>query len=265
LGAVGIPLHPSDLLLYITLSQFSTDLIRASKLANTPSCTRAWNIEPLFFRSTALQHPLKGSCVAPGRAFFTRLSAALPARCIKIMIRLATMNHLMCVSSAQLHTSSAIVEQNSKLLVTMRAVQHDLLSLPDWGSLDNLEQGSSHEGVYGCCRLTAIIYSNAVLIDIPPQCGWHTKLAHRLRLLLEHFCFGYWPAEFQCMLVWTLCVGVLAAPRSADHTFFEDALRELLGTMCLISSRKSVESILGEFMWSQEACKHGAAMLWSAL
>ncbi|KAK4955684.1 hypothetical protein LTR10_006623 [Elasticomyces elasticus] len=242
------------------------DLVGASKSAIKPTYERHWDPMPQSFRFSTLYTSYKEVRTTPGRGFFTCVGDALPARCIAIMIRLATLNHMMCVSATQTHIN--ITETAASFQPSLYSLQHDLLSLPSWTGLDEDEQRSSHNGVYECCRLAAIIYSNAVLMGISSLGGWHTRLTHQLRTGLEESDFLQWPIKYQGMLAWALCVGALAAPRSADHVFFEDSLRDVMSSLNkegLPMSRKSVDELLGDYLWSEKACKHGAAMLWCAL
>jgi hypothetical protein len=178
------------------------------------------------------------------------------------MIQLATVNRIMSVYGTELLASKTA--RLTALYKTQRALQHQLLSLPQWSSLDELELNCSGRFTYLVCKLTALIYSNAVLIALPANRGWHIRLSSRLKHLLEQTSCQSWRDDMSDFLLWSLFVGGLAASRSPARDFFEESLRVLLARKGL-TLWSDVEAILEDFMWSSPACRHGAAVLWQSL
>lgn len=179
------------------------------------------------------------------------------------MIHLATINGI--ISNAQHQPLTA--QKRQAVLATRNALQYQLLLLPEWHDLDEDAQTHSDESLYKICRLTAIIYSNAVLFGLPPHRGWHTNLAMRLREESQipddtpHRSTGS-----DDLLLWVYFVGGMAAFRSPARLYFESALRDLLRRRRKRSRTwDMVEAVLGEFMWSRAACRHGASVLWVAV
>lgn len=116
-------------------------------------------------------------------------------------------------------------EAMSHLMYSRNAAQHSLLCLESWECLNEKDQACAHKTVYDACRLTALIYSNAVLFAVPHHSGWHTVLAGKLRATLEsgeHM--NPWPASMHATLLWCLMIGGIAAFQSPNREYFERSL-----------------------------------------
>jgi hypothetical protein len=53
------------------------------------------------------------------------------------------------------------------------STQRLLLCVPTWADLCADERSASDRSIYECCRLTAILYSTAVIYPVPPDHGWY--------------------------------------------------------------------------------------------
>ena len=197
---------------------------------------------------------------APGRGFFTRIPGGLPSRALTAMIRLATIDRYM----ADCRSRRLEPDEMQSLIATRNAVQHALLSLPTWDALRNEVKTYAHKQAYECCFQTAALYSNAVIMAFPPHLGWHVNFVHNLRSIIGPALAEGLGDSMHDLLIWSLSVGALASFRTPERSFFEDCLKELL-RLRRITSWPEVQIILEEFLWSDAACRHGAAVLWASI
>ena len=150
------------------------------------------------------------------------------------------------------------------LLAVRNATVHRLLSLPTWEELDDAERKDTDEFAYGICRITSILYANAVLLGIPPHNGWHKMIIERLRTIVEAARFDYVASFAPGYLVWSLVLAGIASYRTPHRQFFEQVLRAML-VQSSLNSWRSVRAVVGQFLWADSACEHGAAVLWDAI
>ena len=234
------------------------DLINASVHHRRPALDCWWQSdEPILRAHSRLRTPAGNT---PGRAFFTRIPGSLPPKVISLLVRLATLDRYM----AQSRNEELSSEAETHLIDTRNALHHALLSLDPFSELAEDDRHGARELMYELCRTTAVLYSNAVLMGVPPHLGWHLPLVKLLRSMLESCRTTPWLDDATDILVWALCVGGLAAWRSPHRSFFETYLKDIIRRRKLVSWTK-IQRIVEDFLWSEAACKHGAAMLWLAL
>jgi hypothetical protein len=201
-----------------------------------------------------------GSGSSPGRGFFVHSSGGLPPQALSSLMKMATLNQYMSARR------EAVLSQNNrrKLLDTRDVLQHELLLLAPWDELDEPSQRCSFRHVYECCRLGALIYSNGVILGLPPHRGWHTKLSRLLRGLVESVEAKVWADELSELLIWSLCVGALAAQHSSDRQWYETTLKFAFA-MKRLTTWAAVEDILDGYLWCSAACRRCAAVLWASI
>lgn len=157
------------------------------------------------------------------------------------------------------------LEYDRNHLVQARNVaHHQILSLNSWDDLDLQQRGNCPREVYECCRLTARLYSTAILWGMPPDTGWHYQLVRQVRHNLEHSHFHRWPQEAVRLLAWVLVMCGIASYRSADRRFFEQGLRVTL-LRNGVTTLHELKEVVSAFVWSDKACADGAAVLWDML
>jgi hypothetical protein len=234
------------------------DLLDACSHYRRPAFDCWWQPQETILRSHNMLRSKGGN--TPGKAFFARVPGGLPPKALAVFVRIATIDRHMATRRGKDLEKS----EENEVVRTRNAVQHSLLSLPEFAALDADESKGTHPMMYELCRLTAVIYSSAVIMGVPPHLGWHTVLVKRLRKMLEACKLEECKDEESDLLVWSLCVGGLAAWRSPHRTFFETSLKEVVHRRKL-SNWQKVERIVEDFLWSEAACKHGAAMLWLSL
>jgi hypothetical protein len=62
-------------------------------------------------------------------------------------------------------------------------------------------------GIYGCCRLTVLIYTCAVTFPLPPSIGWDKKLVRGIKQILENMSLENWPIYCSDFHLWVLILG----------------------------------------------------------
>ena len=194
-----------------------------------------------------------------GSDFFTHVPGGLPQPAASVMVEMCAIDRLLAEARNRRLTTSQF-----KMLTDARnAAQYRLLSLPDWEQLEPNERQACLLAVYECCRITAVLYSNAVIFPLPTNTGWHERLIKSLRRLLETSNMMDWRLDVSALLTWTLFVGGIASYRSPDRYFFENTLRDVVHQERVKWSQ--VEATLSMFLWSRQACDVGATVLWDAV
>jgi hypothetical protein len=236
----------------------SGDLIGASIKFQPPTLPNYWTATPSMrevWRRFDLQPP-----VCLGSGFRNRTHGGLLDEHAAVFVDLCEIDRLM--TEARIRKSN---EEQKRLLVNVRnAAQHRLLSLPPLEEADCVERHGHLSFVYECCRITTVLYSNAVIFPLPLNTGWHTRLIAKLQSMLaglRNICDRH---HEWSLLVWCLVIGAVASFGSGNFKTFEDHLYEVLPRVGLTRWR-NVEDVLEAFIWSKEACKLGATMLWNSL
>ncbi|KAI6889473.1 hypothetical protein KC360_g240 [Hortaea werneckii] len=235
------------------------ELMWASPRLMRPNFTCFWDMDPSILRHHRVQSSEPGM-PAPGRGFFTRIPGGLPSQALNVMIRLATVDRYM----ADCRLRRLQPDEEESLIATRNAIQHALLSLPAWDSLTKEERAFGNKKAYECCVQTAALYSNAVIMAFPPNLGWHVNFVQNIRSIIGSAPVEEWDDDMLDLLIWSLSVGALANSRTPERRFFEDRLSTVL-KLRRITSWPEVQSILEEFLWSDVACRHGAAVLWASI
>lgn len=161
----------------------------------------------------------------PGKGFFADVPGGLPLHTLSVLMRLATIDRYMAKQCGTDMTDDAY----RRMMSTRNSIHHAVLSLPVWDDLPEAERNLSRtcqQPLYEATRLSAIIYSCAVIYCLPPHRNWHLKLTGELRKVIEGY--ARFMDEAPYLLLWVLCVGALAALRSPDRMFFEQKLGEVV-------------------------------------
>ena len=231
----------------------SVDLSESSKQAKMPRLPCAWTVD-----ETVLTQRSPDTL---GRGFFVQVPfELLPGRFICLAIQLAALSHAMSAQAAK----DAGNERRSAILDTRNALQHQLLSLPLVQSDETAQQALAERGLYRCCWLAAVIYSNAVIFALTPHSGWQLTLTKRLQALLETYEYSTWSAGLDDVLLWIVVMGGLASLEGPNAAFFRDALRDILWKRGN-PSWPAVMDVLTGFLWLEKACAHAARLLWLSL
>ncbi|KAK5695012.1 hypothetical protein LTR17_024696 [Elasticomyces elasticus] len=233
-----------------------SDLLDASAQLRTPAFPCTWQLHDSVLCSYNVLRPLARR--TPGHGFFTKIPGACPAS-MSVLVRVATVDRYMSERRGKAFDE----KQESQLISSRNAAQHALLSLPNVTEFSHDNVHGTKVLMYGICCLTAVIYSNAVILGLPPHTGWHTLLVTRLRRRLE-VCQGLKVDEASDLVVWSVCVGGLAALGSPHRCFFETFLKDIVKVRKLLTWR-DVQTILEDFMWSDAACRDGAGTMWLAV
>ncbi len=91
------------------------------------------------------------------------------------------------------------------------AIQQKLLSLSTSGELDIIPPSSSKSSIYECYRLTALIFSVAVVLPVPNSYNLLQDLVQRRKKAIEIINIETCESELFGVLLWTLVLGGIAA------------------------------------------------------
>jgi hypothetical protein len=157
-------------------------------------------------------------------------------------------------------------DHDLKKVVDLRnRAHHQLLSLPSWDDLSDGVRDEVDRAAYECCRLTAMLYSTAVVFPQPPHSGWHMRLVRDIKAHLSSAVVDAWSRAAPALLLWLLIIAGIASFRSTERGFFEDSLRCTLKSRNYLVPKLAVRTALREFMWTDSACGCGFTELWDAL
>ena len=185
-----------------------------------------------------------------GTGFGFRIPGVLPEQAMTTFVDVSVLD--LALSELRDHDAS---DPDSQALLNVRNdLHHDLLSLVPREELDDTTGANTSPATYEICRLTYIVYSNAVRLDLPPHSRWHTGLVHRLRKLLDLSSLSSWCEESLMFLTGFYFLGGIASYRSFVREFFQKHLRHNLLKRAGPPWSQVHESLL-EFIWSDSACE----------
>lgn len=195
----------------------------------------------------------------PG-AGFSHVSGGLPQEPLDALTFLCSVDVLM----SRARDDVQLEYDRNHLVQARNVVHHQILSLNSWDDLDVEQRGECPREVYECCRLTARLYSTAILWGMPPETAWHYRIVRQVRNILEASHFHRWPQGTVRLLTWILVVSGIASYRSADRRFFEQSLRATV-LRNGVTTLHQLKEVISAFVWSEKACADGAAVLWDML
>lgn len=196
----------------------------------------------------------------PGRGFSTLISGGLHADLHENLIFLCSIDVLMSQNRDGIPSSY----NKSHLIQARDLAHHRILSVESWDRLEVDERGGGPRQIYECCRLTARLYSTAVLWGMPMDTAWHHDIVRQVAKLLEVSEFHCWP-HTQCeLLLWILVVNGVASYGSMSRRFFEEGLGVMLEKTG-VGAFDHLKQVVSAFLWSDNACVDGAKMLWDAV
>lgn len=232
------------------------DLRRASIHLAKPRFECSWpGWETLVYPRPNMQ---SSSTRAPGIGFETLIPNSLPKELVDSLLMVATVNEMM-------YDDAVVQTLGHRLLRDARsAVHHRLLCVSTWDELQLDHRGNLDRVSYECCRLTAIMYSNAVLLGIPPQTGWLDRLIPRLKEVLESTDMPVQAKRCPLLFAWVLALGGIISLPLGDEAYFGRRLKPILHASGL-RSWQAVKEALSCFLWSDRACGRGAAALWTSM
>jgi hypothetical protein len=236
------------------------DLLAASSDLVHPGLPMSWNFGDLDAASRQIQDYSDGHFL--GLGFFLNVPAGLPAAALVLFKRLCTIDRVLDeIRQGDRRVDTA---EYMAVLLTRNAVHHQLFSLPAWEELGGGERDGYLEVGYEACRLTAMIYSNAVLFPVDPSSGWNSKLLARLRDLIERCDLEpLLGVKTRSMMLWVLVVAGIAALRTPHRMFYLESIRTYVSFHDCVW--QDVREDLHRFLWSTSACAEGLELLWETL
>ncbi|KAK4955112.1 hypothetical protein LTR10_007306 [Elasticomyces elasticus] len=244
--------------IYTADIMYRGDLIESTVRCTKPRFPCVWDVSESF---QTLYPILRASDVSVGGAGFAScVPRGLPTSVLETLQWLASMEHLL----ERAHHARLDDTYFGTLIAARNGVQHKVLAMPRWQELSESEREGSFFATYETCRITALIYSNAVLFPMPPSTGWLNKLLDELRQLIEVSNLSSWRDDTSALLIWSFYIGAIAAFSTVHRKFFRDALSHTL-TARGIKTWPATEAILQQFLWTDSACGQGAAVLWETM
>lgn len=137
---------------------------------------------------------------------------------------------------------------------TRTGIQKRLLLLPVSKDLDG--SGS----LYKCVRLTAIIFSVAVIFPIPNTFHVLQTSVTGLKTALEDYNLRALGKKCDEVVLWMLVLGGIAALDKPERGWFVSELAFLQARLGI--ERSSAEEVLERFLWLGSACAAGGRLLW---
>jgi hypothetical protein len=151
-----------------------------------------------------------------------------------------------------------------QIVRTRTGIQKRLLLLPTAKELNigintNITP-SSRPNLYECCRLTAMIFSIAVIFPIPSTYDVLQTLVRGLITSLEVTDIESYSVDCTRVLLWVLVLGGIAALGKPERPWF-------VSNLVLFAERSKLdwdgaEAILKTFLWLESACSPGGRQLW---
>jgi hypothetical protein len=143
---------------------------------------------------------------------------------------------------------------------TRTAVQQRVLLLPWPEELNRTPMTSPKPNIYECCRLTALIFSVAVVCPVPNSYNLLQNLVRRLKIALEVLEIETCPLELCGVLLWMLVLGGIAASDKPERPWFASQFALIVRRLNI--DWAGIEDILETFLWLESACGQGGRQLW---
>lgn len=232
----------------------------ASSDLTAPTMPNVWTRKHSLSNLSVTHHLSTGTMDETGRGFVKNVPGGLPAAAVVTFLNLCAVDNVLSIFRSHRPSPSDLDIVRDAL----NDAHYRVMALPAWEDLSEAERGSSYLATYECCRLTAMLYSNAVIFPLPTLNNWHRTLLRQIKKLLQTSCLEIWAEDTVPLLVWCLSVSVLASYRTEFQTYFEGSLRDVLVDNDL-TTRTIIRDILRRFAWTDSACQAGCAARWSSL
>lgn len=155
------------------------------------------------------------------------------------------------------------MRSRQKVMAIQDSVQRRLLSVPTWNDLNVDVRAQASRQTYECGRLGAIMYSTAVVLALPPESGWHIRLATEIRSAVIQ------PRRSRnndddSIMLWALSLAAIACHDSWLFSWYISDLRKRARHHG-VRNWSDLETILKTLVWCDSACGRGAAVLRNSL
>ena len=234
------------------------------------------NFAPLIFSDLQDHLPMRDLAfdagengAVPGLGFDTMIPGGLPQRARVLFKNLSALDQMLAHQRGRppqdLSENSG---QHLQCFISVRTFLHyHLLCLPSCQKMDISEQRQCSMVIYESCRLAALLYFNAAMRLTPQSTGPGIDEPVRLlRVLVEQSQHVSAVAEAQdvsAFYFWVLFIGGIGAYRSRHWDFFVHMIATKLEKY-RVDSLQAVNEMVKHFVWSDDVCSEGAAVLWEA-
>ncbi|KIX92918.1 uncharacterized protein Z520_11394 [Fonsecaea multimorphosa CBS 102226] len=128
--------------------------------------------------------------------------------------------------------------------------------------------------LWNLCRVAGLIYSDLVLLPLPPTTGVRPRLAGELRLAMESFEVfeaeetayivpGTTAEDYTCLVLWALMMGGLAALNTPHKGYFVRKMQEYVLRWPYIIEWGAYTSLMATYLWWDHIFAEPVAMLWT--
>lgn len=178
----------------------SADVMASSAALSRPIFPCFWNDDVAEISWLSSLYLDDGN--AAGHGFKSRVPDKLPHEALGVLMNISRVDTVM-----EICRDRRMSDEDLKKVVNVRnRAQHQLLSLPSWDELSEVAREGSKRAAYECCRLTALLYSTAVIFPQPPHSGWHARMVRDVKALLTAEVVGTWREVAPSLLLWVLVV-----------------------------------------------------------
>ncbi|KAK4894209.1 hypothetical protein LTR27_007577 [Elasticomyces elasticus] len=230
------------------------DLIVVSRTLSRPKLPNVWTSKGLI---ASIMMSVEA---AAGRGFVEMIPGGLPADMVSTLTYLGAVDRVLSSVRGQ----RLVDEHRARLLSAVNDAYHRVMSLLPWTEMTQEARSGSYLATYECCRLTSMLYSNAVLFPLPIASGWHVELLKRLRVVLETARMEMWMEDTSSLMIWSSCIAGIAAHHTSEADFYTAMLRNGLISRG-ITTYADLRDAGSCFLWTDASCSAGAKKVWREL
>ncbi|KAK5724184.1 hypothetical protein LTR17_013566 [Elasticomyces elasticus] len=156
--------------------------------------------------------------------FVEQIPGGLPAEMVSTLTYLGAVDRVLSSVRGQ----RLVDAHRAMLLSAVNDAHHRVMSLLPWTEMTGEARSGSYLATYECCRLTSMLYSNAVLFPLPVASGWHVELLKRLKVVLETARMEMWMEDTSSLMIWSSCIASIAAYHTSEADCYTAMLRNAL-------------------------------------
>ncbi|KAK3650986.1 hypothetical protein LTR56_006037 [Elasticomyces elasticus] len=232
------------------------DLIVVSRSLSPPKLPNVWTNKALI-ASIMLS---KEAEIVGRNGFVEQVPGGLPADMVSTLTYLGAVDRILSSVRGQ----RLVDEHRARLLSAVNDAHHRVMSLLPWTEMTQEARSGSYLATYECCRLTSVLYSNAVLFPLPVASGWHVELLERLRVVLQTARMEMWMEDTSSLMIWSSCIASIAAYHTSQADFYTAILRDVLVARGITTYAELREAV-SCFLWTDTSCSAAAKEVWRDL
>lgn len=195
-----------------------------------------------------------------GSRFSSLLKFGLTQEAFVVMMKLSNIMYLV-----ECHLRGFLKNEDLFAIQWMRfEAQHQLLSLPTGAVLIGAGQSGANS-FYECCRLSAILFTRAVLFPMPRWTGVPQRLIKNIKQCVDQTHLAALISEAsRSFFIWVLMLTGVAAAGLPERQWAEEMLSVFLVVQG-VTRWTEIKKIVESFLWLDSACDGGAMELWDTV